>query len=277
MLTEKQLAARKKGIGASECAIVMEDASYCTPYKLWMIKTGRLEPEDFSDNELIQWGNRLEPIIADAYEEKTGERLQKVNKTLYHKKHNFILCHLDRKVVGKQKIVEIKTSSPFNNDWGKIGTDFVPISYIWQIQHQLAITGYEFADLAVFRSIHDFRIYEINRDEELIEIMLNKLENFWVNHVLADIAPSLTSKEDAALTYPLSRGFFKEPDIDRLAILDRFKKLRNTIRELESQKEKLVDELTLYIQDADGLALDKQILATWKANKNGIRILRITE
>lgn len=47
-LTAENIENRKKGIGASECAIVLGLCKYKSPYELWLEKTGRKEPEDIS-------------------------------------------------------------------------------------------------------------------------------------------------------------------------------------------------------------------------------------
>ena len=69
------LKARLRGVGASESPVLMGASKFSSPIELWGIKTGRL-PESLDDeNERMLWGQRLEPLVAEEYERKTGRQL----------------------------------------------------------------------------------------------------------------------------------------------------------------------------------------------------------
>src|SRR5665213_105895 len=125
MLTEQQLENRKKGVGASEAGIVMGLNKYVSPYQLWMIKTGKMQQENVGDLPQVHWGTIHEEPIAQEYARLMNCKVRKVTNTLYHKEHPFILCHLDRKIEGIDKILECKFSMFHSDDWGQSGTDIV--------------------------------------------------------------------------------------------------------------------------------------------------------
>ena len=188
MLTEKQLEIRKSGIGASESAVILGFSKWRTPAELFMEKTGVLSDETHS--EAAHFGNVLEETVAQEYARRKECKVRRNNKTLRHKDHPFILCHLDRVVEGEKRIVECKTSSAYLADkWGEEGTDQVPEEYLIQVQHQMAITGYEVADIPVLIGGNQLKIYTIERDQELIDIIIDQLVNFWENNVQKNIAP----------------------------------------------------------------------------------------
>jgi putative phage-type endonuclease len=208
MLTLEQIEARKQGIGASEVVILFPEIpnSYKTRYQLWMELTGRLERDQTLD-DFQWWGHALEPVIAKRYEYETGEKLEYRSDTIIHPRLPFMLCHPDRFVFGKRKLVEIKGVSYNPDAWGEAGTDQVPPEYVLQVQHQLSCTEYEEADLiAFFLNYRKSVIYRFQRDNELIAVIENAVTQFWNNHVLADTPPELTNLSDCKITFPKKQG-----------------------------------------------------------------------
>ena len=63
---------RTAGIGASEVAVVLGISPFESPYHLACVKTGRIDPDDLSDNERVFWGLELEDAIISGYEKRTG-------------------------------------------------------------------------------------------------------------------------------------------------------------------------------------------------------------
>lgn len=276
MLTEKNIENRRNGIGASEAGIVMGLNKYVSPYQLWMIKTGKMEQEDLSTVPQVYWGTVHEEQIAQEYARVMNCKVRRVTGTLFHPEHEFILCHLDRKIEGIQKLLECKFAMFHSDDWGPNGSDIVPLPYIVQVQHQLAVTGYEEGDLAVLIGGWDFRIYHFKRDEQIINKIIEECSYFW-DCVKSDTPPALRDRSDAQLAYPFSNGNFREAEPDVLTALEKFKELRAQVKQIEEEKDKLSDVLTLCIKDADGLKIQDQVLATWKPTAKGNRVLRVLE
>ena len=276
MLTEEQKLNRKKGVGASEAGIVMGLSLHTSPYQLWMIKTGRAQPDDLSEVPQVYWGTVHEEAIANRYSEITGHAVEKVPDTLYHKDKPFMLCHLDRKVVGLSKVLECKFAMYERDEWGPTGSDIVPMAYIVQVQYQLAVTGYEEADLAVLISGWDFRVYHFKRDEEIIAKITEEVTEFW-KCVETDTPPPLRDRADAVLAYPFSKGDLKEAEPEIVKVVEEFREVRAKAKELDKKKEELSDLLTLFIKDAEGIRTNKEVLATWKPTARGNRVLKVTE
>lgn len=275
-LTPEQLANRKLGIGASECAIVMGINEHMSPYELWQIKTGRLEPKDISQLPPVYWGTKLEDIIADEYAITSGHKVRRVTSTLFHEKYKHILCHIDRKVEGVAKVLECKFAMYARDQWGPSGSDEVPMSYILQVQHQMLVTGYEQADLAVLISGYDFRVYHFKRDEGLISKITEELNEFWAC-VESDTPPQMRDRRDVQLAYPFSVPNAKPADCDIVDIVGQINEIRNQAKQLETKRTTLENNLTLFMKEAEAVITETAVLATWKSNKNGTRVLRINE
>jgi putative phage-type endonuclease len=181
VLTEEQLIIRKNGIGGSDAAAAVGLSPWKTALELYLEKTGQTEPPDFSDNQKIEFGNKLEAVIADTYAERTGYKIRRVNRTLHHPEYDWMLCHLDREVLGNGKrALECKaTSSYMVRDWGEEGTDEVPEQVLIQCQHNLAVSGKDVMDVPVLVGGYDFRIYSVERDEGLISNLIDREADFW--------------------------------------------------------------------------------------------------
>lgn len=275
-LTAENIENRKKGIGASEAAIVMGLNANISPYQLWLIKTGRTQPEDLSKVPQVYWGNIHEESIAQHYAKVMNCNVRRMTSTIFHKEHEFMLCHIDRKIEGMKKILECKFAMFARDDWGMTGTDIIPLSYIVQVQYQLAVTGYQEADLAVLIGGYDYRQYPFKRDEELIAKITEEVSEFW-KCVENDTPPRLRDRADAEIAYPFSNGNFKEAEPQIIKAIDQFREIRAKGKDLDAQKEKLSDELTLFLKDSDGIKIQDQVLATWKPTAKGNRVLRVME
>ena len=168
----------------------------------------------------------------------------------------------------------MQNRNPFSRaQWGEPGSDQVPMSYLCQIVWYLAITGIEKADLAVLFGNADFRIYSIHRDRELENLVLEKAHHFWHEHVLKDIPPPVQSTEDCQLLF--QRGDPSktlEANAETLALLERLQTLHHQGHACEEEITTLKTQIMEQMQDAEVLAHQGQVLATWKAPKPSFRL-----
>lgn len=177
------LKARRTGIGGSDAAAVAGISPWTTPYELWLDKTGAIAIKaDDEVPEFMRWGNRLEQAIADEYSERTGRKVRRMPELRRSKVHPFMLANIDRKIEGENRLLEIKKVGEFSfrdGDWGEAGTNEVPDHYALQVQHYMAVTGYDMADLAVLVGGNRMLVYEIPRDDEIIEDLISLEADFW--------------------------------------------------------------------------------------------------
>ncbi len=278
MLTSEQKEQRKLGLGATDCAAVMGLSPYRTPYELWMIKTGRAEESAILNEDRLRLRHAHEETIAREYAFRHNVKLKRVNKTTIHKRLPFMLCNLDRVVIGQKRIIECKSSSGFmRNTWGENGSDEAPLYYILQVQHQLACSEYDDAEIAALIDIDDYRVFSQPRNEKIIEKIEAACENFWVNHVLKDIPPAPTNRNDLKLMYPSNNGNLIEATPDVLSYIDEINKIKGDIKILDNEQIKIEKEVIEFIAENDGISYEDSILVTFKADKNGKRSLRIKE
>ena len=182
---EPWLKARLRGVGASESPILMGASKFSSPIELWGIKTGRL-PESIDDeNERMLWGQRLEPLVAEEYERKTGRRLVPWGKLLQSKSQSVMLATPDYQIVGQNVPVEIKTTDASRkSDWA----DGAPLHVNIQCQHQMFVTGARSASVGVLVGGNRFMWCDVERDETLIAEILDTCLKFW-QRVTDDVPP----------------------------------------------------------------------------------------
>ena len=78
------------------------------------------------------------------------------------------------------------------------GRNEYPGQWYCQMTHYLAVTGADKAYLAVLISGSEFRIFELERNEEEIEALMRIEERFW-QHVQDDTPPEATAQDTEAV------------------------------------------------------------------------------
>ncbi len=241
--------ARKNGIGGSDAAAIAGLNRFKSPLAVYLEKIG--EVDNNVDNEYVYWGSVLEDLVAKEFEKRTGKKVHKVNAILVHPEYPFMIANIDRKVVGEDAILECKTTSAWNaKEWKD---DEVPQEYIIQVQHYMAVTGAKKAYIAALIGGNHFEIKEIERDDELIESLIQIEKDFW--HLVEtktppDIDGSKASSEILNILYPapttdeiLSLGGDVEKLIEeRNALVDQIKQLDEMKTEKENKIKALLGE-----------------------------------
>lgn len=189
-LTEAQLEERRSGIGGSDAATILGINPFTTSYELYLDKRGESPPEDEGFlKDARYWGSILEEPVCQAYAEATGYKVQKANQMIRSKEHPFMLANIDRKVVGEDRRIgfEAKTAAR-PEGWGESGSSEIPPYIMCQVQHYLAVTGYDVWDLGVLIGNRDFRTYRINPIQDIIDQLIEAEEEFW-DRVTTGVAP----------------------------------------------------------------------------------------
>ncbi|PTQ88242.1 YqaJ viral recombinase family protein [Agitococcus lubricus] len=215
------LAIRHQGIGGSDAAAAVGLNPYQSQLELWMIKTGRFSEDTCDDNQSVipdidskmYWGQVLEPIVAQHYTKVTGRKVRKVNAILQHadSDKSWMLANIDYRVVGSDEVqlLECKTAGEYG---AKLWKDGVPEYVQCQVQHQLAVTGLQAADVCVLICGQQLKIYRIERDEELIAKLIELERLFWL-YVERQMPPCADGSESAGFAL---RCLFPQDDGQRV-------------------------------------------------------------
>ena len=189
-LTEAQLEERRTGVGGSDAATILGINPFTTAYELYLDKRGEAPPEDEDFLKSARyWGSILEEPVCQAYAEETGFKVQKSNQLIRSKEHPFMIANIDRKVVGEDRKIGFEAKTAVRPEgWGESGSDEIPPYIMCQVQHYLAVTGYDVWDLGVLIGNRDFRTFRINPIQDIIDQLIEAEEEFW-DRVKNGVAP----------------------------------------------------------------------------------------
>lgn len=173
---EEWLKLRTTGIGGSDCSAIMGCSPFTTKYDLFMQKTGHTPVEKFSDQMILDAGNKLENLVAQAYlfimnrdaegkEDAPKCRLISKKVMYQHPLHPVMQADVDRFIElthpdgsKELKILEIKTTSNYNTDkWFKDGEEIVPPEYELQGRHYMSVMNIEKTDFVCLFCTQELR------------------------------------------------------------------------------------------------------------------------
>ena len=192
---EEWLRYRKSGIGGSDVSCLLGINKWKSEIELWLDKTNQTN-EPVIENEAMQWGTIMEPIIRKHFADITGKNVVEVHAMLQHPEYQFMLADVDGVTTddeGNPAILEIKTASEFKrSDW----ENGCPAYYETQVQHYLCVTGLKKAYVAVLVGGNSFRVYEVDADEQIHQMLIAVEQEFW-NKVQNMIRPDMDGSDSA--------------------------------------------------------------------------------
>lgn len=186
---------RKRGIGGSDVASLLGISKWKSEIELWLDKTNQTN-NDTEDNEAMEWGRIMEPVIRNHFAEVKGKTVVEVKAMLQHPEYPFMLADVDGLTTddeGNPAILEIKTASEYKrSEW----ENDIPVYYQTQVQHYLCVTGVQKAYVAVLIGGNSFKVYEVDADKEVQQMLIVLEQNFW-NKVQNMIRPEMDGSDAA--------------------------------------------------------------------------------
>lgn len=215
--TDDWLAARKRGLGASEAAALLGVHPFTSLYAIYLDKRGEGQPVEV--NAAMEWGTLLEPVVAEMFTRRVEpDAIWQPRGVLAHPEHEFMLLSPDRLITvdGQTEYLEIKTSGQAD-EWGAEGSDEVPLHAAAQVQWALEVLDLDAGRIAVLLGDHgfDLRTYRIARDRDLTAELIRRGAEFWYGHVLPGIPPALDGSK--ATSEALRSRYAVADDIELVA------------------------------------------------------------
>jgi len=257
-ITEKQRELRRKHLGGSDIPVLLGLSRFKTPYDLYLDKTGQVEQSD-EQSEAMLAGTLFEDGVIQYAEQTLG----KITRNQYRSAKDLpIACDIDGVVKDSDEPVEIKVEGLFwklRDGWGEEGTDNVPYDVIVQAHAHMLCQEASVCHIAAFLGGVGFRLYKIDRDEELIDIIVKKANYFWNNCVLADTPPDDSMPSIDTLKHVI-REEGKAIEIDNV-LADTFFTLNQIAKEAEKKADAAKAALIASLGDAEiGSCRDYQVV-----------------
>lgn len=255
---------RRTGVGASDVAGIVGLSNWASPMSVWADKVG-LSTDD-RDSEEMEFGRRAEVMLGPWFTDRTGLHVVGEQTWCHNPTRPWMLCTVDGFVADDPGapwdallgVLEFKTSGP--GEW-----DEIPEAYQVQVQWQLGVTDYERAWVGALHG-RRFRVYELDRDAEVLARLIEIVGEFWFNYVLPGVPPPVDDHEaTAAVLNRLWPGRGEAVALDHLAgVVAELRDVRVTAKEVEARKRLLENEIKAALGDATVGLVDGERAVTWK-------------
>ncbi len=150
---------------------------------------------------------------------------------------------------GSFSVLEIKTAGAYAvQDW----QDGLPIEYYCQVMHYMAVTGMQSAYVAVLLGGNEFRIQKVEREESLIQLLVQGEKKFW-DYVVNDTPPDAKANDLEALSllYPKAQEKQIELPAEAMAILTDYMQANRDLALAKEAKETAEAKLKAMMTDAE--------------------------
>ena len=277
---------RDKFIGGSDVGTILGVNKFKSPYVLFLEKTGKIEPENVDDKLQVRLGHKMEQVVAEIYEEETGTKVQKSNRSYRSKKYPFLVGHIDRKLVGSKKGLEIKTTSSWNKTDYKEGE--IPPSHFYQCMFYMMITGIHDWDIATLRDNNEFYVMHVSWNEEIASEILHECIEFWkcVESGVWDkpIDGSINTETAIGKAFPCNVDMIPQENLpvtieNRVDVIGSYFELVQSIKQLETTKKSVENELKAILGNNQVGFIGDEYKVTWipKKRSAGIDIDKLKE
>ena len=261
---------RKTGIGGSDAGAICGVNPYSSAMKVFQDKTSETVEEQ--DNEAIRIGHDLEDYVAQRFVEATGLKVRKSNFMYRSVEHPFMIADVDRLIVGEDAGLECKTASAYHADKWADGN--IPLHYIMQCYHYMAVTGKHTWYIAVVILGREFTYRKLGWDDRLINRLTEMEKEFWEKHVLQGIIPPPDGSR--ACDEVLEQYFHTARKESRIKLVGFDEKLRRReeilgfISELQEEQKQIEQEVKLFMGDNES-ASSERYRVSW-GNVDSIRL-----
>lgn len=262
---------RKRFIGASEISTICGLNEYQTPYELWLIKTGRVKPSP--DTPETRRGKALEAGILQMFNDESPypDAIPWQDRCI-SEVDPWAACTPDARFFTEDATavgVEIKSFAGYLDEDGIFDKH---VGAVLQCQWSMHVTGLDLWILAWYSFAPTVQWVEIERNQDLIEVLRQTARHFWEYNIRQDIAPEPTRPSDF-LKMDYLEGY-AEASSFTAELVGEYREVCQSINILEAQKADLGDRLRMLIGQAEGFKNNGRKLVSWKPDKRGIRTLR---
>jgi putative phage-type endonuclease len=262
---------RRVGLGGTDAATLVGLTAQWgrTPYTLWGQKVntapGVLEEDE---PEYMRWGKLLEEPIRVEFAERTGIEVHRFPKMVRNVEHPFMLASVDGLTGPTTKLTGVYEGKTSRRDWpSEDGVVQVPLSYMVQGMHYLAVLGLEVVHFACLVGGQELRIAEVQRNENLIADLIEIEEAFWRKVIEGEPPPVVAGDVDALKKrWQPEAGKSVELVGTFVPALKARAQHKANIKQLEALVDQIDAEIMLAMGEAEVATIKGQTVATWKSS-----------
>ena len=164
---------RRHFIGGSDARIIMGDDE-ARLIRLWREKRGEVEPEDLSENLIVQLGTITEELNRTWYQRQTGQTIKDVQKRVRHPIHKWMAATLDGIVEPTGAVFEAKFMLP----WA-FTEEAAAEKHMAQLQHNMWVMAARSSALSMITGGGKWVEIKIYADPLYQHLLLTAEKKFW--------------------------------------------------------------------------------------------------
>ena len=164
---------RRSFIGDSDARVIMGE-NEVNLVRLWREKRGEVEPEDLSDDLIVQLGTITEELNRRWYERQTGHTVTDAQKRIRHPAHQWMTATLDGLVEPGGAVFEAKFMLPWT-----FSEEAAAEKHMAQLQHNMWVANARSAVLSVITGGGKWIELTVHADPLFQHLLLTAEKKFW--------------------------------------------------------------------------------------------------
>jgi predicted phage-related endonuclease len=164
---------RRYFLGGSDARIIMGDDEAAL-VRLWREKRGEVEPEDLSDNLIVQLGTVTEDLNRRWYVRNTGHAIKNVQRRIQHPVNKWMVATLDGLVDPGGVVFEAKFMLPWT-----FSEEAAAEKHMAQLQHNMWVANAKSAVLSIITGGGKWVELTIHADPLYQHLLLTAEKKFW--------------------------------------------------------------------------------------------------
>ncbi len=284
-ITEEQRKARKNHLGSSDIAALFTDKDgksldpFNTALDIWASKV--FDQKALVESDAMKRGNRYEAALMEFASEELNRPIETDPEQMSFicMEHPIFACNTDGLILhpvdnALNEIVEGKTTG-MTGEWGDPGSDDVPFRVNLQVQQQMLCTGFKRANIAVLLGKWGLaeEMYYVDRNEDIINAIIERGEQFWNDYVVTKIRPPETDVGSIQNFKRIVRQPNKLADVSVDLIMD-WAKLRRLRLAAEKAQDAKFAEILVGLGDAEGVNMGDEGTFTYYTQRGADKIDR---
>jgi predicted phage-related endonuclease len=232
-----------------------------------LTKQGKREIPDLSDNEAVQMGHVMQPIIGQLFQDRHKMELKEADYALTHPTESWFRSHFDFISADGRVLVEAKNYNAGVRNKFDADTNRIPDADYAQLVHECACHGIDRIFLAVLFGGQEFVTFEFNIAQAERDELVQKMAKLWA-FCKTDTLPPAESIEQTKLIYPTSTEDALVATQQMEIAVAQLKQYKASIKALEDQAEAVEVLIRNAMGERGSIATySGETLVTWRASK----------
>lgn len=236
-----------------------------------LTKQGKREIPDLSDNEAVQMGHVMQPVIGRLFQDKHKMELKDADYSLTHPTESWFRSHFDFISADGRVLVEAKNYNAAVRNKFDADTNRIPDPDYAQLVHECACHGIDRIYLAVLFGGQEFVTIEFNINKAEQDELVQKMAKLWA-FCKTDTLPPAETIDQTKIMYPASEEGAIVATQNHEKAVAQLKDIKARIKSLESEGEFLEVMIRNVLGEKDTLvSYSGETLVTWRASKSSKR------